>query len=48
MISEKEKEEIQILQEIISKLGEKKRAMASGYLSALRDMEILHDKKKAM
>lgn len=47
MISEKEKREIQELKEIISELGQKERAMASGYISALRDIDMLKKDRKA-
>lgn len=47
MLLEEEKRELQEMENIISKLGEKERAMASGYISALRDVEMLQNEQKA-
>ena len=47
MILQEEKKEIEELNEIISRLGERERAMVSGYVSALRDVEMLLENQKA-
>lgn len=47
MISQEEEKDIKEILEIISKLGTEKRAMASGYLSALNDVEMIEKQKAA-
>ena len=47
-LPEEEKKNIQELDEIIKQLGPKERAMASGYVSALRDMDMLEEKQAAV